>query len=236
MKMKKSKVMSLVVLSGLLLQASAAVLADDTTVIGNEATPAVTTEATSGIVSNVTETQPEVTAPTVTPPKDNTVIGGQETPAVTTETTSGIVSEAPSVTEATEATTTPAETKVQEPVEKPTSAQTKGTVEVNPLETPVKTSTGFKIVDTQNGLALVETESGQRELKTPTEIGATVRQDGKLEVKDDQNQVKVLPSTGENSGIVSIVGGLLVILAVVAYRFKEDILKRISKKRKEGHE
>lgn len=228
--MNKCKVMSLVLLSGLFLQSSVSVLAD-TTVIGDNTAPVVT-EVTSGIVSEVTESQPVVTEP-VTEAPDNTVIGDNTTPAVTTESGSGIVSEVTTkgTESVTEATTTVTEAETSKASSGQVTEDTGLVSETNPIETPVRTNTGFKIVDTQNGFVIVETESGQREVKTVEEVGGKVREDGKLEVKDETNKLKVLPSTGEVSGILSFIGKVLVVLGVLLLVFREKIKIALEKRK-----
>lgn len=106
-------------------------------------------------------------------------------------------------------------------------------VETVSAEAPVMTQGGHKIIGTQDGQVLIDKGKGQTELKTPEEVGGKSLADGRIEVKDKDNKITVLPSTGEKTQSFLVLSGLA-ILGFLGFWYRESV-KKIFKGRQKDH-
>ncbi|MGX9845548.1 LPXTG cell wall anchor domain-containing protein [Streptococcus iniae] len=86
---------------------------------------------------------------------------------------------------------------------------------------PIPISPNKTIIGTQNGNVIVQDDSGSR-LVSASELGGRLNEDGTVTIKDSEGKEKTLPHTGENKGILSTIGVML--LALTGYLFKKKTL------------
>ncbi|KAF0052060.1 LPXTG cell wall anchor domain-containing protein [Streptococcus agalactiae] len=89
-------------------------------------------------------------------------------------------------------------------------------------QAPITSNTGHTVIGTQNGQ--VVTSDGQV-LDAPL-VGGKTNEDGTISLKTDKGEVKILPHTGEHSGLVlTILGGLALFLGAIMAFKKTKALK-----------
>lgn len=188
-----------------------------TTIGDNEATVPKESTSDSGIVISDTPASTEVLPSTSS---DSTVTSSTElAPSSSTETNSESIPSSSNnqLSSSSSAISQPSVTE---------SEQSKAT-----LTSPIITETGYKIVGTQDSNVIIETAEGKSEVRSASEVGATIKSDQKVEVKTKEGKLVQLPSTGEKSGIWNIFVGAVILLGVAAYKFK-DKLKTFFKRNK----
>ncbi|HEM9292013.1 LPXTG cell wall anchor domain-containing protein [Streptococcus agalactiae] len=133
-------------------------------------------------------------------------------------------------------TDTPSQSESAVISDKTTSQPTVSTgtlTETVSAEAPLMTQGGYKIVGTQDSQVLIDNGQGQTELKTPEEVGGKTLADGRIEVKDKDNKLTVLPSTGEKTQSFLVLSGLAII-GFLSFWYRKSI-KKIVKGRQKDH-
>lgn len=228
--MTKEKIMGLVVLSGMVLASGGTVLANDTS------EPLVAETTILALASDPIDNGGGEDNP-IPPVPSEPVSPSPETPPTP---------EVPPI-EGTDPTN-PADPKPSEPVipspepekpvepkpeipkepESPVIPTPKPTPETKPItkpvvETPLVTDTGDRVIGTQDGKVIVQTDTGT-ELREASEVGGNVQEDGTVALKKSDGGLEVLPHTGDSKGL-AIFFGVLLIAGALWVGFKETIKK-----------
>ncbi|MGT2755756.1 LPXTG cell wall anchor domain-containing protein [Streptococcus ovuberis] len=167
-------------------------------------TPVETTETTTNPEVPTTPPTTEPTSPT-TEDKPN---GDPETTKPTTPTTT----ETPKPTE-------PSTTEGNKPSNKPTAPATSDKKEttnppVTPMTQPVITDKGVTIVGTTDSQVIVAHADGRQEVVAAASVGGVVNADKTVTITTQGGKKQTLPSTGDQSGIVASIMGLLTLVGL----------------------
>ena len=85
---------------------------------------------------------------------------------------------------------------------------------------PVYTNTGYQIVSTVNSQVVVAYADGSRATVSPEEVGGTVNADKTISVQTASGEMKTLPSTGEESGLLASLSGFILLIGAWLLRKK----------------
>ena len=85
---------------------------------------------------------------------------------------------------------------------------------------PVYTNTGYQIISTQNSQVVVAYADGSRATVSPEEVGGTVNADKTISVQTASGEMKTLPSTGEESGLLASLSGFILLIGAWLLRKK----------------
>lgn len=221
----------------------------DSAAIGSESSkPTTPNYNDSNIVTEPTKPVEPVT-PTV---PDSAAIGNESNkPTTPTDSSSSVVTEPTKPVEPstpTEKKTEKTETKTENesqptvPVEvkeaeknvgvSSTGTPKQATVTEEELQVaPILTNTGHEILGTLEGQVYVKESDGTVSLKNASDVGAVKQSDGTVALKDKENQLKVLPKTGETSNLVLQVLGVGLLIGLLAYAFKDTLQSKFGKKK-----
>lgn len=77
---------------------------------------------------------------------------------------------------------------------------------------PVYTNTGYQIVSTLNSQVVVAYADGSRATVSPEEVGGTVNADKTISVQTASGEMKTLPSTGDELGLLASFSGFVLLI------------------------
>ncbi|HEN0669360.1 TPA: LPXTG cell wall anchor domain-containing protein [Streptococcus agalactiae] len=243
--MRKEKLLSLITISGIALLGSTSVFASDMTdtLIDNQ--PVVVMTSLSDSVSDTTDTS--VPTPSPSNPVSDTTDTSIPIP-IPSDPVSGTTDSSVPIPKTDDSSTpTSDDTNTEKPVDKPsenipTDSSKPVPIQEEPvkpvtkpiIDDPITTATGARIVGTQDGKVLVQTETGTQ-VKEAKEVGGEVQKDGTVAIKKADGKVEVLPHTGDSKKVFTALGIILILVAFWV-GFKENIKKFLtmfSKKRKQ---
>ena len=85
---------------------------------------------------------------------------------------------------------------------------------------PVYTNTGYQIVSTLNSQVVVAYADGSRATVSPEEVGGTVNADKTISVQTASGEMKTLPSTGDELGLLASFSGFVLLIGAWLLRKK----------------
>ena len=85
---------------------------------------------------------------------------------------------------------------------------------------PVYTNTGYQIVSTLNSQVVVAYADGSRATVSPEEVGGTVNADKTISVQTASVEMKTLPSTGDELGLLASFSGFVLLIGAWLLRKK----------------
>ena len=85
---------------------------------------------------------------------------------------------------------------------------------------PVYTNTGYQIVSTVNSQVVVAYADGSRATVSPEEVGGTVNADKTISVQTASGEMKTLPSTGDELGLLTSFSGFVLLIGAWLLRKK----------------
>ena len=85
---------------------------------------------------------------------------------------------------------------------------------------PVYTNTGYQIVSTVNSQVVVAYADGSRATVSPEEVGGTVNADKTISVQTASGEMKTLPSTGDELGLLASFSGFVLLIGAWLLRKK----------------
>ena len=85
---------------------------------------------------------------------------------------------------------------------------------------PVYTNTGYQIVSTLNSQVVVAYSDGSRATVSPEEVGGTVNADKTISVQTASGEMKTLPSTGDELGLLASFSGFVLLIGAWLLRKK----------------
>ena len=85
---------------------------------------------------------------------------------------------------------------------------------------PVYTNTGYQIVSTLNSQVVVAYADGSRATVSPEEVGGTVNADKTISVQTASGEMKTLPSTGDELGLLASFSGFVILIGAWLLRKK----------------
>lgn len=232
--MAKTKVLTALTVSTMILASAGAVLADDNVTIGDDnITVEVTTEETGIVVEPVQPTEAETTDVKET---EGVAIGDDNVTVPTTTEETGIVVDP---TQPTEPTTTTAATETSQSTEiknQTTKPSTKNEVKptLEEVFTPFETDTGVTVVGTNEGVVTVVNAAGETVSGTAESFGGTTNKNGTVTFKTSNGKMETLPATGENDSVLMKVAGIVIIGLLAIFGSKSerlrDLFSRFKKK------
>ncbi|MFD3086070.1 LPXTG cell wall anchor domain-containing protein [Streptococcus agalactiae] len=248
--MRREKLLSLITISGIALLGSTSVFASDMTdtLIDNQ--PVVVMTSLSDSVSDTTDTSVPTPSPSdpVSDTTDTSIpIPSPSDPVSGTTDSSVPIPKTDGTSNNDSSTPTSDDTNTEKPVDKPsenipTDSSKPVPIQEEPvkpvtkpiIDDPITTATGARIVGTQDGKVLVQTETGTQ-VKEAKEVGGEVQKDGTVAIKKADGKVEVLPHTGDSKKVFTALG-IILILGAFWVGFKENIKKFLtmfSKKKKQ---
>ena len=85
---------------------------------------------------------------------------------------------------------------------------------------PVYTNTGYQIVSTLNSQVVVAYADGSRATVSPEEVGGTANADKTISVQTASGEMKTLPSTGDELGLLASFSGFVLLIGAWLLRKK----------------